>query len=175
MSALSAYPPLPPAPILKENLEELVYKQTQFNKSLLTSLDSILRKILVELKPDVIGDIYPVGALYISTDSTNPGTLFGFGTWTAFGAGKVLVGLNSTDADFDTVEETGGEKTHTLTEAEMPAHYHSYNDACNVGEINNVAAGSAQGKISDTNTKGSGSAHNNLQPYIVVYMWKRTA
>src|SRR3990167_3473909 len=62
----------------------------------------------------VMQTIYPVGALYISTLSTNPNTLLGFGTWAAFGAGKVLVSLDSADADFDTVEETGGAKTTTI-------------------------------------------------------------
>lgn len=54
--------------------------------------------------------IYPVGSIHISTSSTNPGTAFGFGTWSAFGEGQVLVGLDSTDTEFDTAEETGGEK-----------------------------------------------------------------
>lgn len=59
----------------------------------------------------IVDLLYPVGALYISTLSTNPGTLFGRGTWTAFGAGRTLVGLDTGDASFDTVEETGGSKT----------------------------------------------------------------
>lgn len=54
---------------------------------------------------------FPVGALFIAVVSTNPATLLGYGTWTAFGAGRVLVGVDSGDADFDTVEETGGAKT----------------------------------------------------------------
>lgn len=57
--------------------------------------------------------IYPVGCLYVSTVSTNPATIFGFGTWAAFGAGRVLVGLDSGDTDFDVSEETGGAKTST--------------------------------------------------------------
>lgn len=83
--------------------------------------------------------VYPVGSIYINaTSSTNPGTLLGFGTWEAFGAGRVMVGLNGSDADFDTAEETGGSKTSTssgtisgtvggtaLTEAQMPKHYHA--------------------------------------------------
>jgi len=59
----------------------------------------------------VIDTLYPVGALYISTLATNPGTLLGRGTWTAFGAGRVMVGLDATQTEFDTVEETGGAKT----------------------------------------------------------------
>lgn len=83
--------------------------------------------------------IYPVGSVYINaTSSSNPSTLLGFGTWTAFGAGRVMVGLDGSDADFDTAEETGGAKTVTstgsisgtvggtsLTEAQMPKHYHA--------------------------------------------------
>jgi hypothetical protein len=64
--------------------------------------------------PD-LSTLYPVGSVYINASvSTNPGTLLGFGTWAAFGAGRVLVGLDAGDVDFDTVEETGGAKTHTL-------------------------------------------------------------
>lgn len=70
------------------------------------------------------GDPFPVGSVFISVVSTNPATLLGYGTWSAIGAGRVLVGLDSGDTDFDVVEETGGAKTHTLTAAEMPAHTH---------------------------------------------------
>jgi hypothetical protein len=83
--------------------------------------------------------VYPVGSIYINaTSSSNPATLLGFGTWEAFGAGRVMVGLNASDADFDTAEETGGAKTVTpsatisgtvggtsLTEAQMPKHHHA--------------------------------------------------
>lgn len=82
--------------------------------------------------------VYPVGSIYINAaSSSNPSALMGFGTWVEFGAGKVIVGLNSSDTDFDTLEETGGSKTSTssgtisgtvgdtaLTEAQMPKHYH---------------------------------------------------
>ena len=78
--------------------------------------------------------VYPVGSVYINaSSSTNPGTLFGFGTWTVFGEGKVLVGLLSTDALFDTLGEVGGSKdsiigahTHTFTSGnESVSHTHS--------------------------------------------------
>src|SRR3989304_4145898 len=74
---------------------------------------------------NILSLVWPVGSIFTAVVSTNPGTLLGFGTWSAFGAGRVLVGLDSGDADFDTVEETGGAKTVTLTSAEMPSHTHT--------------------------------------------------
>lgn len=130
--------------------------------------------------------IYPVGSIYISTISTNPGTLFGFGTWNAFGTGRTLVGIDSGQTEFDAVEETGGAKTHTLTTTEMPAHTHTRGERAwngpssgNSGRLSASDVGGT-GVVSDTDSgstgsAGSGGAHNNLQPYIVVYMWKRTA
>jgi hypothetical protein len=119
--------------------------------------------------------LYPVGSIYMNaTSSTNPATLIGFGTWVAFGAGRVPVGLDSTDTDFDTAEETGGAKTHTLTVDEIPAHTHS---VPNSGSQNNsFDSGTTVGNdvAGTSGSTGGGSAHNNLQPYIVVYMWKRT-
>ncbi len=129
--------------------------------------------------------VYPVGSIYTSVVATNPATLLGVGTWAAFGAGKVPVGIDSSDTDFDTVEETGGAKTHTLSIAEMPAHGHSQNSSGGSSTIQwaqNSPAGNpryADGSGSDgsrsVGNTGGGGAHNNLQPYIVVYMWKRTA
>jgi len=123
-----------------------------------------------------LSSLYPVGSIYMNASSgTNPGTLIGFGTWVAFGAGRVPVGIDSGDTDFDTAEETGGAKTHTLTVDEMPAHTHS---VPNSGSQNNSFDSGTTVGNDTTGTSGStggGSAHNNLQPYIVVYMWKRTA
>lgn len=127
--------------------------------------------------------IYPVGSIYINaTSSTNPGTLLGFGTWVVFGAGRVLVGIDSGDTDFDTSEETGGSKTHTLTTAEMPTHSHSPSSGGfsflvqgGAGAFGLSTGASAITTNGTTDNAGSGNAHNNVQPYIVVYMWKRTA
>lgn len=74
------------------------------------------------------GDItaaWPVGSVFTSVTSVNPGTLLGFGTWAPFAAGRMLVGLDAGDSSFDTEQETGGAKTHVLTTAEMPAHTHA--------------------------------------------------
>lgn len=121
---------------------------------------------------------YPVGAIYISVSSTSPATLFG-GTWSAFGAGRVLVGIDPSDTAFDTVEETGGAKTHTLTTAQIPSHSHEmsgfkYSSGGSGARLSYTPDG--KDPFSETTgTAGSGGAHNNLQPYVVCYMWKRTA
>ena len=125
---------------------------------------------------NVLEKVYPVGSIYINaTNSTNPATLLGFGTWVAFGAGKVIVGLDSTDTDFDTAEETGGAKTHTLTTSEIPSHTHALDASDNPGGTGAIeVAGGAPTSTQTTQATGGGGAHNNLQPYIVAYMWKRT-
>lgn len=134
--------------------------------------------------------LYPVGSIYINaTSSTNPATLLGFGTWTAFGAGRVMVGLDASDALFDTAEETGGSKnavvvshTHDITD---PGHAHTYTrytelavqdgsaTPCWAG-TSTVNTGSANTGIS-VNTTGVSGTNANVQPFIVVRMWKRTA
>lgn len=125
---------------------------------------------------NVLEKVYPVGSIYINaSNSANPATLLGFGTWVAFGAGKVIVGLDSSDTDFDTAEETGGAKTHTLTTSEIPSHTHSLSTSDNPGGTGAIeVAGGAPTSTQTTQATGGGGAHNNLQPYIVAYMWKRT-
>lgn len=124
---------------------------------------------------EVIESLYPVGSVYTSTVATNPNTLFGFGTWTAFAAGRVLVGVGTSDQAF-AAAATGGESNHVLTTPEIPAHTHKYT-AVNTFQITPTGAGQAYGANTnqDTGSTGGGGAHNNLQPYVVVYMWNRTA
>ena len=131
-----------------------------------------------------IANAYPVGSIYMNaTNATNPGTLLGFGTWSAFGEGRVLIGIDSSDTDFDGAEETGGSKTHTLTEAQLPSHRHQVgsNDSGTgtggaAGNMELVRdAGTGNGPAVNSSFTGSGQAHPIVQPYIVVYMWKRTA
>jgi microcystin-dependent protein len=123
--------------------------------------------------------VYPVGSIYINaTVATNPATLLGVGTWVAYGEGRVPVGKASSGT-FDTLNATGGAETHTLTIAEMPEHNHNISPTLTRGsgtdgDPDKASGGGNQGSFSISNT-GGGNAHNNLQPYIVVYMWKRTA
>ena len=131
-----------------------------------------------------IANAYPVGSIYMNcSNATNPGTLLGFGTWAAFGEGRVLIGIDSSDTDFDTAEETGGSKTHTLTEAQLPSHRHTIGSNDSTAGFGGAAgnqefvqdAGTGIGNPCNTSFTGSGQAHTIVQPYIVVYMWKRTA
>jgi hypothetical protein len=136
--------------------------------------------------------LYPVGSIYINAGvTTNPATLLGFGTWTAFGAGRVMVGLNGSDALFDALEETGGSKdavvvshTHSITD---PGHLHGvptvYGVDLNSGpDVINTSTTASLNTASSTavtgisvNSTGSSATNANLQPYITVAMWKRTA
>ena len=143
-------------------------------------------------------EAFPVGSVFISVVSTDPATLLGYGTWSAFAQGKMLVGIDSGDTDFDTVEETGGSKTHTLTESEMPSHTHfvvkdgtvpesgSITSTNTISEISTqggstyqsyalrpAASGTADNGL--TSETGGDTAHDIMNPYIVTYMWKRTA
>lgn len=122
---------------------------------------------------------YPVGVIYKSTVNTDPSSFIG-GTWERFGNGRVLVGVDEADSDFSTPNKTGGEKTHTLTIAEMPSHSHGQ-----VVTANNTGSAIRRDHDSDgsagifsqgvqTEATGGGQGHNNLQPYITVYMWRRT-
>lgn len=176
-------------------------------------------------------EAFPVGAVFIAVVNTNPGTLLGYGTWSAFGAGRMLVGLDSGQTEFDTVEEVGGSKTHThaghsnhavtqpSAHSDHTSHTHQYTQVPNHVHVQNLPSSQTGGQASgtrDTSTNGSvadalstanptggvatgttvgpdaalahsahsgtavdaHSAHDSpssLPPYIVVYMWKRTA
>ena len=120
--------------------------------------------------------VYPVGSIYFNAAvATNPATLLGFGTWAAYGGGRVMVGVHSSGT-FDGLNETGGAETHTLTTAEMPAHTHTYGKSTTTENMSiHDISGLRGAATANTGSTGGGDAHNNLQPYITVYMWKRTA
>ena len=140
--------------------------------------------------------LYPVGSIYTNASvATNPATLLGFGTWVAFGAGKVAVGFDAGDTSFDTLEETGGSKdainvshTHTIQSGGEHTHTIPHNsDSATVGDYisgndgpNNTSGTASPTASSGSHThtataSGSSGTDANLQPYITVHMWKRTA
>ena len=155
---------------------------------------------------------YPVGSIYMNILPDNANTLLGFGTWVRFGEGRMLVSQDSGDSDFNTGQETGGAKTHTLSEAQLPEHKHflfsnysmngnafsdwarRFNVDTGNGKNDSAAVEYYQASGSDdfkysmafdrnnaeptvykSGKVGSGSSVNHMNPYIVVYMWKRTA
>lgn len=130
------------------------------------------------LKYALIDFLYPVGTIYTEYTGTNPNTTFGRGTWAAIGSGTVLIGQKASDSDFDTAGETGGAKTATLTTTELPAHTHTVsrtNDS-NTGGTGALFQSTAAAEDSaTTSSTGSGSAFSILNPYTVVYFWRRTA
>ena len=174
--------------------------------------------VWVLMNPSASGS-WPVGSVYINAaSSTNPATLLGFGTWTSIGAGRVLVGLDSGDTDFDTVGETGGSKdainvshTHTFTTSASGSHTHQYiaktasegstqssggdgpfitKSSGTSGNIINsgttaitplntngdcIGGSGTHTHTGTTSSSGSSGVGANVQPYLVVYMWKRTA
>lgn len=133
-------------------------------------------KAVSNFKTALVDLLYPVGSIHMSVNSANPSTYFG-GTWKSWGAGRVPVGVNTSDSSFSTVEKTGGAKTHTLTIDEMPAHTHKYTHISPFGPSSpaNNSTSSTPYDGSQTGSAGGSQPHNNLQPYITCYMWKRTA
>lgn len=136
----------------------------------------------------IVDTIYPVGAIYMSTTSTPPSTLFG-GTWEQI-QGRFLLASSSAYA----AGSTGGEASHTLTTNEMPAHWHNAayhwesggGTSYTQGEPWSIVMDSGQGNgigtwpfgsdvSSGFGLTGGGKGHNNMPPYLAVYMWKRTA
>lgn len=151
-------------------------------------------------------DAWPVGSIYIAVDATDPATRLGGGTWAAFGAGKVLIGIDPNDADFDTAGESGGSKTHThAAHTGVISHTHPITDPGHVHDeyLNSATTGPLAGQGArdtstntptlldyDTGSKTTGisvnapagavselahDAPSHLAPYIVVYMWRRSA
>ena len=152
---------------------------------------------LSRLKTYVLESVYPVGSIFISTSSTSPATSLGFGSWSRFGEGRILVSQSSSDSDFDTAEETGGAKTHTISESQLPSHQHfTMNTGNGFGNnlennVNFAGTTNSRGGLGNndyimqainstanagkTSAVGSGSAVTHMNPYIVTYMWKRTS
>ena len=139
--------------------------------------------------------IYPIGSIYLSVNSTNPKNLFG-GTWIQWGSGRVPVCVNTSNSKFNSVEKTGGAETHKLTVSQIPSHgghipnaSYAWGDAGEATYVLDRNSGAVFQHATNrpyvlragnemclrSNYEGGNGAHNNLQPYITCYMWKRTA
>lgn len=157
---------------------------------------------MTQLRPDQIRQLFlavhPVGSIFLTTSSTNPGSLYG-GTWVAWGSGRVPVGVNASDSSFNTVEKTGGSSTHQHQYGiELSSEYFmvAIEDVPKVGAMQNGTGdgtgftrtgeiigaqcnGGYDASAKNVNTyltksTANTSSGSNLSPYITCYMWKRT-
>lgn len=165
----------------------------------LEELDSLKKTVdslnsLSDLTKSIYLLMHPVGSIVITTVAQSPELVFG-GTWITWGSGRVPVGVDKAQEEFETVEKTGGEKSHWLSIHETPSHTHAlepngsaYSFAWGASKGNvhiqsNAVGGASpsgsnylytrQGEWNQTGASGSTQPHNNLQPYITCYMWKR--
>lgn len=130
----------------------------------------------------LINLMWPIGSVYITYNNNNPGNFLG-GTWVQFGQGRVLIGQGkgndgSTSMSF-TANNTGGTYTETLTIDQIPSHSHEYYSPV-VQHVQPTSSGTTYGNYNKqykipSGSSGGGKSHNNVQPYIVVYFWRRTA
>ena len=129
--------------------------------------------------------IYPVGSIYMSVNPTNPSELFPLTAWAEWGKGRVPVGVDTSQTEFNKAEKTGGSKAVTLTVDQMPRHTHNVPKPEWYGVTSEPDTGFGLLRTKNPNKDGSdgfvsasaggGKAHSNLQPYITCYMWVRTA
>lgn len=195
-----AFTGVPQAPTASPGTNSVQIATTAYTDAAITAVAAVVKAAL-----------FPVGSIYTNAvDATNPATLLGFGTWTAFGAGRVPVGFNASDPLFDAAEETGGSKdatvvSHSHTLSADGSHQHAVFANADTGFTDLLSTNTANYKQQGGNvgveyvirgsatsatlgltsnagshthpvsTTGSSGTNANLQPYITVYMWKRTA
>ncbi|MCB6436524.1 phage baseplate protein [Thomasclavelia ramosa] len=161
--------------VIKEDISQLQTETTQLNDDVTMLMGAFTS--VTDLTKQLFLLMHRVGDIIFSTSDENPSTIYG-GTWVAWGKGQVPVGVDTSDSDFNTVEKTGGEKEHTLTVDEMPSHKHDFGQQ--FAATSNLSGAYGYYMIAGTQTDvikntGGNQPHNNLQPYITCYMWKRTA
>ena len=187
------YPEAATINYLNDTVEAIEAKVGIDDSAVSTSIDYILNN-----------KIWPIGSVFLSVVATSPATLLGFGIWSQIGGGKVLVGQTDGDADFNVAEETGGSKTTSIAHTHTgpshthtgPSHTHTGTTAKANAEVSADTGGSKRTDINHTHTittnaggtgntgaggtGASGAMSTNatpsvVQPYLVTYMWKRTA
>ena len=153
------------------NWENLPSTNTPVNADNLNKMDEVIANAVE--KSDLLNLVYPVGSIYMSVNSTNPSVLFG-GTWEQI-KDKFLLSAGDT---YNAGDE-GGEATHILTIDEMPSHNHTWgwkSSAASGNSTWNSAGSDKTGSSSDIiGSTGGGKPHNNMPPYLAVFMWKRIA
>lgn len=179
--------------------DEIIGIEETLGEEILGDAETVADRLsAIELITNAILDkTWPVGSIYLSVVSTDPSETLG-GTWERYANGRTIVGVNESDGDFNTAEETGGAKTHRLTTNEIPGHAHGASvdgygfnlikdwGGANVRRANMDEAGSGFFILGSSNTNdiywaantanaGGGAAHNNLPPYITTYLWKRVS
>ena len=164
--------------VTKKEITELTNSQMEDHttSSSNESTDSQTSSIDVsKLKTEMINLIYPVGSIFMSTNSENPSTYLG-GTWEAWGSGKVPVGVDTSDSDFSTVEKAGGEKTVKLKCDQLPPEFATvyWREKGQNGATYNADTSGWAVACAHHNGRQYDKGINNLQPYITCYMWKRT-
>ena len=140
-------------------------------------MDARIEKTLKQIVKEAALAAHPVGGIYIRTDEVNPSTLFG-GTWERYAFGRVMIGAD----DSHSLGSVGGEETHTLTLGEIPPHNHSYERAP-LWYSEKTGGSDIMGSdgsldtyiVANSGYSGGGQPHNNMQPYIAVAIWRRTA
>lgn len=157
--------------VLLEEIETLVATE---KRNLQTMIANEKKNLLANITEQILEDNkkkYYVGKIIIDTKNVNPATYLGFGTWQLWGAGRVPVGVNIADNDFNTVEKTGGSKylqkhSHKIVRSKNTFGVGAYPNYQIATDSNN----------SNYETKESGTGDSgNLQPYITCYMWKRVS
>ena len=175
----------------EKKIEEIAKQYNQNETDLNNAYEKIVDENEYVTKGELIEIIYPVGSIYITTNGQNPGEYLG-GEWESYGEGRTIVGAG-TGTDSNNVQkvfeinETGGEYEHTLTGNEMPAHNHrifvtansyeailggDYLTTTSASSSSIVTSGRSEGR---TKENGGSQSHNNIQPYVVTYIWKRVS
>ena len=160
---------------------------TNAYKTILDGLTTTINNAVLEGKKS----LYPVNSIYLSLNSTNPSEILGFGTWVQVAQGRSLVGVDTTDADFEYASKVGGSKTHNHEAGTLVADIGAVDS--NLGSIgynatgttkNNYNRGVSASAIGDIDSKkanhattvsGNTANSSSLQPYYCVYIFKRTA
>lgn len=148
----------------------------------LTSSETDVQKALDKLDDHThsSSQAFPVGSVFIAVVSTSPATLLGYGTWSQIAGGRVLIGQTGSDTDFDTAEETGGAKNfdneHDHGAGTLALPNHSTGSMINQGGTSNgTVTNPAHGSMTGSTANAGSTAQSIMNPYFVVYIWKRTA